>query len=113
MSQNPQKSDVSTATPAPFRNHRKVYVERYGLKIPQREVTLDNGEDPVRLYDTSGPAVDDHRRGLPRLREEWIRKRADRSGPGGNVTQLHFARRGEITEEMYFQYIMFSQLWEV
>jgi phosphomethylpyrimidine synthase len=86
---------------------------------------------PVRLYDTSGPYTDpaaaiDLERGLPALRAEWIRGRAgcDISGPGlppaggapgiafparrqvlrgrSAVTQMHYARRGEVTPEMEF-----------
>jgi phosphomethylpyrimidine synthase len=86
---------------------------------------------PVRLYDTSGPHGDpavqiDLRAGLDPLRLPWITTRGDvetvgvadpyhgqRSGPGVNrpilraqpgqiVTQLHYARRGEITPEMEF-----------
>ena len=83
---------------------------------------------PVRLYDTSGPYTDpvadiDLNRGLPELRRPWILARAEyeRSAPRrvnapglaltrprevlrgkGNVTQMHFARRGEATPEMEF-----------
>ncbi len=85
------------------------------LRVPMREVLLSNGER-VRLYDTSGPYTDpavttDLGRGLPRLREEWIRERGDVTpgGPGralratgAPVTQLAYARRGVITREMEF-----------
>ncbi len=85
------------------------------LRVPMREVLLSNGER-VRLYDTSGPYTDpavttDLGRGLPRLREEWIRERGDVApgGPGralratgAPVTQLAYARRGVITREMEF-----------
>ncbi len=86
---------------------------------------------PVRLYDTSGPHGDptvevDLTVGLPPLRSPWIDGRGDvethraadpypsqLSGPGcgrpilrarsgRTVTQLHYARRGEITPEMEF-----------
>jgi phosphomethylpyrimidine synthase len=83
---------------------------------------------PLRVYDTSGPYTDpeadiDLDRGLPELRRPWILARAeyDRSAPRrvnapglaltrprevlrgrGNVTQMHFARRGEATPEMEF-----------
>jgi phosphomethylpyrimidine synthase len=72
------------------------------LRVPMREIRLSNGER-VRLYDTSGPYTDpsvttDLSRGLPRLREEWIRAR----GSGGPVTQLAHARAGTITREMEF-----------
>ncbi|HKD17950.1 MAG TPA: phosphomethylpyrimidine synthase ThiC [Thermoanaerobaculia bacterium] len=83
---------------------------------------------PLRVYDTSGPYTDsaadiDLERGLPELRRPWILARAEyeRSAPRrvnapglaltrprevlrgrGNVTQMHFARRGEATPEMEF-----------
>src|SRR5262245_46713206 len=69
------------------------------LQVPMREVTLSNGEPPVRLYDTSGPRGCDVRRGLPKLREPWIdaRRRTEVVG-----TQLYYARRGTVTPEMEF-----------
>ena len=83
---------------------------------------------PLRVYDTSGPYTDpaasiDLTGGLPELRRPWILERGeyDRSAPRrlsapglamarprealrsrGNATQMHFARRGEITPEMEF-----------
>jgi phosphomethylpyrimidine synthase len=69
------------------------------IRVPFREVALSGGEPPVRLYDTSGPQGHDVRKGLPKLRQEWIDARR-RSGVIG--TQLYYARRGEITPEMEF-----------
>jgi phosphomethylpyrimidine synthase len=88
-----QPSDFTTAFP----NSRKVYVEGRGVAVPMREISLTNGET-LRVYDTSGPQGHDVRGGLPRLREPWVAKRRGSE----NVTQLHFARRGDITEEMEF-----------
>jgi len=97
--------DFATAYP----NSRKMYDERTAritadgpditLRVPVRAVTLGGGEPPVRLYDTSGPQGHDVRGGLPKLRADWIAARR-RSGFVG--TQLHYARRGEITPEMEF-----------
>ncbi|HTL04872.1 MAG TPA: phosphomethylpyrimidine synthase ThiC [Gemmatimonadales bacterium] len=91
-----------------FPNSRKVYLEGpQGIRVPFREITLSGGEPPLRVYDTSGPEGHDVRVGLPRLREAWIRERA--VAPAGSawrgskpVTQLHYARRGELTPEMEF-----------
>jgi phosphomethylpyrimidine synthase len=102
MNHESESQEPTTSTPTAFRNHRKIHVERYGLQIPVRQVTLSEGEEPVELYDTSGPAVDDYRSGIPKLREEWIAKRRRTHPEGSNLTQMHFARKGEITEEMYF-----------
>ncbi len=89
-----------------FPGSQKVYVKGKvfpELRVPMREVKLTNGES-IRLYDTSGPYTDpnisvDVNEGLPRIREAWVRPRLK---SGGNVTQLHYARKGEITEEMEF-----------
>ncbi len=83
---------------------------------------------PFRVYDTSGPYTDpeaaiDLRQGLPELRRPWILARGeyDASDPvrtnapelamsrprrvlrgRGSVTQMHYARKGEITPEMEY-----------
>ena len=95
MSKNPQSQSMKL-----YPGHRKVHLEKYGLRIPQREVTLTGGEPPVRLYDTSGPDIEDPHVGLPKLRAPWIAKR--QASGVRNQSQMHWARRGEITEEMYF-----------
>jgi phosphomethylpyrimidine synthase len=95
-------ADYGTAFP----NSRKVYEEKVvataagevTIRVPVRQVTLSGGEAPVHLYDTSGPPGHDVRNGLPKLRESWTNPRRGSSC----VTQLHFARRGEITPEMEF-----------
>jgi phosphomethylpyrimidine synthase len=81
-----------------FPNSRKVYLEGpQELRVPMREIALSGGEPPLRVYDTSGPQGVDVRKGLPGLRAKWIASRN-----GGPLTQLHFARRGQITPEMEF-----------
>ena len=62
-----------------------------------REIALTNGET-LRVYDASGPQGCDVRDGVPKLREPWT---APRTG-SPVVTQLHYARKGEITPEMEF-----------
>jgi phosphomethylpyrimidine synthase len=79
-------------TRKPFPASRKVYVggSTPGLKVPFREVTLTptrtskglEKNDPIFLYDTSGPYSDpeaaiDLRKGLPELRRDWIALRGD------------------------------------
>jgi phosphomethylpyrimidine synthase len=87
-------SDFSSAFPA----SAKVHVEERGVRVPFREIALTNGER-LRVYDTSGPQGCDARAGLPKLREPWI---APRRTPGACVTQLRYARKGVVTEEMEF-----------
>ncbi len=69
------------------------------FKIPTREVRLTNGET-IHLYETSGPQGHDVRKGLPKLRQPWIDARIARGDT--NFSQMHYARKGEITEEMRF-----------
>ena len=112
-----------------FPNSRKVHVHGpHGVRVPFREIALSGGESPLRVYDTSGPRDLDVHEGLPALRSDWIRARgnvaeASRSYEAprgaaraeipeglrrptlrgtGPVTQMYYARRGEITREMEF-----------
>jgi phosphomethylpyrimidine synthase len=99
-----------------FPGSRRVHVDGgQGVRVPMREIALSGGEPPLRVYDTSGPRIADVREGVPALRAPWIRSRGDvvdtrrggtrpilRAAPGRIVTQLHYARRGEITPEMEF-----------
>src|SRR5262245_57599322 len=91
-------SEFSTAFPS----SKKVYAhgpERFpDIEVPMREITLGGGEPALRVYDTSGPQGYDVSTGLPKLRAPWVSARTGH----GCVTQLHYARQGEITEEMEF-----------
>src|SRR5947209_4457102 len=76
-----------------FPESRRVYIQgsRADLRVPMREISLSptklpNGQEipnePVRVYDTSGPWGDsdfhgDATRGLPGVRADWIRERGD------------------------------------
>ena len=98
-----------------FPHSRKVLVQGpSGVGVPMREIALSRGE-PVHVYDTSGPRDIDVHVGLPAVREPWIRARRDvevagtgarrpalRASSGRAVTQLHYARRGDVTPEMEF-----------
>lgn len=83
---------MSIAT-TPLPGSRKVYVKgsKDSIRVPMREIALApssgrNGEElpnePVFVYDSSGPYTDesyeaDVRRGLPTFRSEWIIERGD------------------------------------
>ncbi|WP_280768866.1 phosphomethylpyrimidine synthase ThiC [Salipaludibacillus daqingensis] len=75
-----------------FSNSKKVYVSgsRTDVKVPMREIALSPttgsfGEEenqPLRVYDTSGPYTDpeysvDITKGLPSIRSMWIKERGD------------------------------------
>jgi len=79
---------------------QKVYVEDGELRVPMREITVGGGEPPVRVYDTTGPQGHDVRKGLPKLRQSWIDARRARGD--GNFSQMHYARKGLLTEEMRY-----------
>ncbi|MBB1372156.1 phosphomethylpyrimidine synthase ThiC [Pseudoalteromonas sp. NZS127] len=84
-------------TGQPFPNSHKVYVEgtQNNIRVGMREITLSDtyigGSDenpvyepnePLRVYDTSGPYTDpnfklDVRQGLAKFREQWIESRGD------------------------------------
>lgn len=74
---------------------RRVFLKTdRGLLVPFKEISLQNGEK-IRFYDSSGPYLEDENPEIKKLRKEWISKR-DR------MTQLAFAKKGIITEEMEF-----------
>src|SRR5689334_23601163 len=88
-------SDFSAAYP----NSKKVFVEGpQDVRVPMREIALEQGASSIRVYDTSGPQGHDVKAGLPKLREKWVGCRKT----DACVTQLHYARKGEITPEMEF-----------
>lgn len=88
--------DQSVITRKPFPNSRKIYVpgKLHDIKVAMREISLHDTVNkfktdapieknpPVVVYDTSGPFTDmdieiDVRKGLPKLREQWIKDRGD------------------------------------
>ena len=72
-------------TTGPIRGSRKIHVGARtgsGIRVAMREIDLEAGEEPVRVYDTSGPYTDpeaniDINAGLPALRRDWIMARGD------------------------------------
>ncbi|UOB74027.1 phosphomethylpyrimidine synthase ThiC [Pseudoalteromonas sp. APM04] len=88
---------IYNLTGQPFPNSQKVYVEgsQPGVRVGMREITLSDtfiggtdenpvyeSNEPLRVYDTSGPYTDpnfelDVRKGLPKFREQWIAERND------------------------------------
>ena len=91
---NGQKPVEAMLTTTPFPASRKVYIDGTlpGVRIPVREISLTpthqaNGgtptpNQPVTVYDTSGPYTDpavtiDAKRGLTPLRLDWILGRND------------------------------------
>jgi len=84
-----------------FPSSQKIYVEQGDIRVPVRRIELSGGEPPFDVYDTSGPQGHDPHHGLPKLRAPWIAARL-KDGDSGNRSQMHYARRGMITQEMKF-----------
>ena len=118
-------SSIESRFAEAFPNSRKVCVEGERVRVPMREIALSEGEAPLQVYDTSGPHETDARTGLPPLRRGWVAARGDVAevAPAGAahgseqipaslhrpvmrgagpVTQMHYARKGEVTPEMEF-----------
>jgi phosphomethylpyrimidine synthase len=87
-----RRSEVPIELKSQFTNSKKVYVggSRPDIHVPMREIELSRTDaalgveenEPVRLYDTSGPYTDeyyqvDSSKGLPSVRTEWILERQD------------------------------------
>jgi len=88
-----QLPDANRLSYEPLSGSKKVYVSgsRPDIQVPFREIVLSDTKDhngkvtpnqPVRLYDTSGPYTDpsvkvDITQGLPELRLKWILERGD------------------------------------
>ncbi len=82
-----------TITTQPFPNSKKVFIpgKIHPIQVAMREISLNptklsNGgleiNPPISIYDTSGPYTDekseiDIRKGISRIREQWILDRAD------------------------------------
>ncbi|MBI3252801.1 MAG: phosphomethylpyrimidine synthase ThiC [Candidatus Omnitrophica bacterium] len=87
-----------------FPSSRKVYTAGSlypESRVPAREISLSGNNPSIRVYDTSGPYTDpdvkiDVRKGLKPVRKPVHSK------PGGNVTQMHHAKKGVITPEMEY-----------
>jgi phosphomethylpyrimidine synthase len=83
----PKDNDDIVISTGPIPGSRKTYVNAGDdgtLRVPFREVVLEESanEEPVRLYDTSGPYTDDDAKidvysGVARTRDAWIRARGD------------------------------------
>jgi phosphomethylpyrimidine synthase len=126
---NLRKSAKSVEKKSSLPNSKKIYVNgklHPDLRVPFREISLAptktmSGEievnEPVRVYDTSGPWGDSQFRGnveqgLPPLRAKWIRDRGDveeiqgravRPQDNGFLSEKHAAERNGQKAEVRFQ----------
>ncbi|MFM7021532.1 MAG: phosphomethylpyrimidine synthase ThiC [Flavobacteriales bacterium] len=99
-----------TITRTPFPASEKIYVkgELHDISVAMREITLTptkfNGKEianpPVTVYDTSGPYTDqdveiDVKKGLPKLRQQWILDRGDVEQLDGMTSDYGRERLGD------------------
>ena len=152
----------TTISCLPFAGSKKIYVDGnlHNIKVAMREIALSptkltggkiQDNPSVIVYDTSGPYTDENividiKKGLPRLREQWIldrneaeqlpnvsseygrqrkedvaldalrfehNKKPMRAKKDGNVTQLHYAKKGIITPEMEYIAIRENQRFDI
>ena len=69
-------SDFSTAFPNSSKDSSST--ARRTSACPMREIALDGGEPPIRVYDTSGPQDHDvERRACRSCATPWVRPRGD------------------------------------
>jgi phosphomethylpyrimidine synthase len=97
-----QSVPYNEAFPQSTKEYKTVTHEPTGhvMNIPFRRIHLEDDALPyLDLYDTSGPQGYNPKEGIPKLRAEWI---AAREGKFERYTQMHFAKKGIITEEMLF-----------
>jgi len=124
-----KKETIEPSAETPLPNSRKIYVAGQlhpEISVPFREISLAptktmSGEievnEPVRVYDTSGPWGDADQpvevtEGLPALRAQWIRDRGDVEEIAGrsvkpiddgylSVTHAKSARRNGMTNDEF------------
>lgn len=83
---NAEALSANGISTTPLSASRKIYASSplaTDIRVPFREIAIDDPNAPAfRVYDTSGPYTDpaiaiDLKRGLPRLRGNWIAERGD------------------------------------
>ncbi len=129
---------TSTTTITPFPQSEKIYLQsdRFAdVHVPMRDIHLTNDQH-IAVYDTSGVHTDpkqtiDIHYGIPAMRNAWLERRGDcEKYVGGNekitdnkkyirpayrakaqraLTQMAYAKKGIITEEMEFVAIRENQ----
>ena len=95
----------------PLPGSEKIYVkgEMFDIEVPMRRINLSPTVDtdgtkvenePVVVYDTSGPYTDpdyrvDLHKGLPKIRERWIEERGDTEKLAGLSSEYGRARQND------------------
>lgn len=120
-----QKVEDQQSPTSLFPNSRRVYAKgiSHDICVPMREINLSDTQlpdgtktpnEPIRVYDTSGPWGDNSfqgnvKEGLPKLRQDWIKARGDieiikgrdiKPGDNGFLTERHDQRSQERSQEL-------------
>ncbi len=120
-----QKVEDSNTAKSLFPNSSRVYLKGsvHDISVPMREITLSETKlpdgstednEPVRVYDTSGPWGDVNfhgnvEKGLPKLRQDWIAARKDvevidgrdvKPADNGFLSDRHDQRTRERSQEL-------------
>jgi phosphomethylpyrimidine synthase len=120
-----QKVEDSNTAKSLFPNSSRVYLKGsvHDISVPMREITLSETKlpdgstednEPVRVYDTSGPWGDVNfhgnvKKGLPKLRQDWIAARKDvevidgrdvKPADNGFLSDRHDQRTRERSQEL-------------
>ena len=109
----PVRESILETCQKPFPASEKIHItgSRADLRVPMRQVKLSptrdfNGEltanEPVRLYDPSGPYTDpaveiDLAKGMPAIRLPWILERGDVEELPGATSHYRLQREGDAT----------------
>ncbi len=106
-------------TSKPFPNSKKIYVEgemHKDIRVAMREIHTSSkaGEKPLNVYDPSGIYTDENasfdiRKGLPKIRDSWIKARGDVEEYEGRQVKpedngLKASQLSEATGEELFQF---------
>src|SRR3546814_2627165 len=89
MADIPARTEMRVTT-GPIRGSRQIHVG--DRKVAMREILLEGGDTPVRVYDTSGPYSDPEVHiaiiaGLPQLPRVWIMTRGDVAEPDATAVK--------------------------
>ena len=120
-----QKVEDSNSSKSLFPNSNRVYLKGsvHDISVPMREISLSETKlpdgttednEPVRVYDTSGPWGDINfhgnvEKGLPKLRQDWITGRKDveviegrdvKPADNGFLSDRHDQRTRERSQEL-------------
>ena len=113
-------SSINEAFIKPFPNSTKVYVKgsRDDIRVPMRQIKLTDTigdlaekNDPIHVYDTSGPYTDpsktiSYREGLESLRSKWIEERDDTEILDGVSSKFANERLGnKKLDELRFEHL--------